>query len=137
MVLEPTTIAVDMSMTGPSGNMALNVSNIRLNLSPDILELAMSLQTSVLEPLIQPPAEQPVSKCTTFIKVGICVCRGGQLLTGMSNGPATFQAAGLLQCFARHISDFSIARLIIRSSLFKELKSRALVYTKLPIEKSS
>lgn len=69
MVLEPTTVAVDMSMNGPSGNMSLNVSNIRLNLSPDILELAMSLQTSVLEPLIQPPAEQPVSKCTKFVKV--------------------------------------------------------------------
>lgn len=69
MVLEPTTIAVDMKMAGPSGNMTLNISNIRLNLSPDILELAMSLQTSVLEPLIQPPAEQPVSKCTKFLKV--------------------------------------------------------------------
>lgn len=70
MVLEPTTVAVNMKMNGPSGNMSLNVSNIRLNLSPDILELAMSLQSSVLEPLIQPPAEQPVSKCTRFFKVG-------------------------------------------------------------------
>lgn len=69
MVLEPTTLAVDMSMNGPSGNLGIRLSNIRLNLSPDILELAMSLQSSVLEPLIQPPAEQPVSKCTKFAKV--------------------------------------------------------------------
>jgi len=69
MILEPASLAVGVKMSGGSGNLSLDVSNVRLNLSPDILELAMSLQASVLEPLIQPPAEQPVSKCTTFVKV--------------------------------------------------------------------
>ena len=73
-VLEPTQIGVAMEMAGPSGQFSLDVSNIRLNLSPDILELALSLQSSVLEPLIQPPAEQPVSKCSLFVKVAIPHC---------------------------------------------------------------
>ena len=73
-VLEPTRIGVAMEMAGPSGQFSLDVSNIRLNLSPDILELALSLQSSVLEPLIQPPAEQPVSKCSLFVKVATQHC---------------------------------------------------------------
>ena len=72
MVLEPASLAVGVKMQGPSGNLTLDVSNLRLNLSPDILELAISLQASVLEPLIQPPAEQPVSKCTSFVQVQAC-----------------------------------------------------------------
>ena len=69
-VLEPCRIAMDMSMQGGSGQLTLDVSNIRMNLSPDILELALSVQTSLLEPLVQPAAEQPVAKCSRFTKVG-------------------------------------------------------------------
>lgn len=59
-----------MEMVGPSGTFILDVSNIRINLSPDILQLALGLQTTVLEPLIQPSADQPVSRCSQYIKVG-------------------------------------------------------------------
>ena len=70
-VLEPTSIGVKMEMVGSSGTFILDISNIRINLSPDILQLALGLQSTVLEPLVQPSAHQPVTRCSRFVKVSI------------------------------------------------------------------
>ena len=56
---------------GQQGNVKLSVSNIRFNISPDIVELFMTLQNSVLSPLLQPAADKPVAKCATFNKVSL------------------------------------------------------------------
>ena len=57
-ILEPCRIGVDMKMRNGSGDFNLSLSDLKLNLAPDILELVQSLQTSVLEPLVQPSADQ-------------------------------------------------------------------------------
>ena len=59
-VLEPCRIAVDMTLRnpGPVGDLNFSISDLRLNLSADILELVGSLQSSVLEPLVQPSPDQ-------------------------------------------------------------------------------
>lgn len=59
-VLEPCRIAVDMRMKGPTGDFNLSLSDLKLNLAPDILELVQSLQSSVLEPLVQPAPDRSV-----------------------------------------------------------------------------
>ena len=43
---------------GPVGDLNFSISDLRLNLSADILELVGSLQSSVLEPLVQPSPDQ-------------------------------------------------------------------------------
>lgn len=58
-VLEPCRIAVDMKMS-KSGDFNLSLSDLKLNLAPDIFELVQSLQTSVLEPLVQPAPDRSV-----------------------------------------------------------------------------
>ncbi len=58
MVLEPCKVAVRMDMGGAAGDIQLTLSDLRMNLSPDVLELALSLQSSVLEPLVQPPPDR-------------------------------------------------------------------------------
>lgn len=75
-VLEPITLGIQADMQGEQGNVKLSISNIRLSISPDILELFMKLQTSVLAPLLQPAAEQPLAKCSTFTKVLIGSLQG-------------------------------------------------------------
>ena len=57
-VLEPCRIGIDMKMRNGTGDFNLSLSDLRLNLAPDILELVQSLQSSVLEPLVQPAADQ-------------------------------------------------------------------------------
>ena len=47
-----------MDMGGAAGDIQLALSDLRMNLSPDVLELALSLQSSVLEPLVQPPPDR-------------------------------------------------------------------------------
>lgn len=64
-VLEPCRIAVDMKMRGPTGDFSLSLSDLKLNLAPDILELVQSLQSSVLEPLVQPAPDRSVHGNTT------------------------------------------------------------------------
>ena len=59
-VLEPCRIAVDMRMKGPTGDFNLSLSDLKLNLAPDILELVQSLQSSVFEPLVQPAPDRSV-----------------------------------------------------------------------------
>ena len=57
-VLEPCKVGMMMEMSGGSGDIQLKLSDLRMNLSPDVLELAMSLQSSVLEPLVQPAPDK-------------------------------------------------------------------------------
>lgn len=57
-VLEPCRVGIDMKMKNGTGDFNLSLSDLKLNLAPDILELVQSLQSSVLEPLVQPAADQ-------------------------------------------------------------------------------
>lgn len=59
-VLEPCRVAVDMKMKGATGDFNLSLSDLKLNLAPDIVELVQSLQSSVLEPLVQPAPDRSV-----------------------------------------------------------------------------
>ncbi|KAK9819963.1 hypothetical protein WJX72_004515 [[Myrmecia] bisecta] len=69
VVLEPCKVSVDMKLLDSTGDFKLSISDLRLNLSADILELVLSLQKSVVEPLVQPSADRPIAKCTTFVKL--------------------------------------------------------------------
>ena len=64
-VLEPCRIAVEMKMRGPTGDFNLSLSDLKLNLAPDILELVQSLQSSVLEPLVQPAPDRCAHRLLT------------------------------------------------------------------------
>ena len=67
VVLEPCRIAAEISMQPEdAADFQVEVSDVRMNLSPDVLELALSLQTTVLEPFISPPADKyvPPSRLT-------------------------------------------------------------------------
>lgn len=87
-VLEPCRIAVDMKMRGPTGDFNLSLSDLKLNLAPDILELVQSLQSSVLEPLVQPAPDRSVhGKATAcccsryYVMVVLCkICTSDQAL---------------------------------------------------------
>lgn len=68
-MLEPANVSVRLHWEGAAGLLELGVSNLRLNLSPDVLQLALGLQRSVLEPLVQPPPEAPLARCSRFVKV--------------------------------------------------------------------
>ena len=57
-VLEPCKLGVTADLAGGAGDVALRLSDLRLNLSPDVAELAAALQASVLEPLIQPSPDR-------------------------------------------------------------------------------
>lgn len=57
-MLEPCKVGIMMELSGGSGDIQLKLSDLRMNLSPDVLELAMSLQSSVLEPLVQPAPDK-------------------------------------------------------------------------------
>lgn len=59
-VLEPCRVAVEMKMKGATGDFNLSLSDLKLNLAPDIVELVQSLQSSVLEPLVQPAPDRSV-----------------------------------------------------------------------------
>ena len=61
MVLEPCTIAADVTMRpGGAGDCKVTVSDVRLNVSADLLELAQSLQQTVLAPLVAPAPDRSV-----------------------------------------------------------------------------
>ena len=53
-VLEPCRSGVEMKMNSGTGDFNLSLSDLKLDLAPDIFELVQSLQSSVLEPLLQP-----------------------------------------------------------------------------------
>ena len=60
-VLEPCRIAAQIEMQPEdAADFQVEVSDVRMNLSPDVLELALSLQTTVLEPFVSPASEQCV-----------------------------------------------------------------------------
>ena len=54
-----------MKMRGPTGDFNLSLSDLKLNLAPDILELVQSLQSSVLEPLVQPAPDRCAHRLLT------------------------------------------------------------------------
>lgn len=60
-VLEPCRVSLSMDTEGSAGDLKLTISDISLNVSADILDLAQSLQTSVLEPLVQPSPDRCVA----------------------------------------------------------------------------
>lgn len=57
-VLEPCKISVHVDMAKGTGDVRLQISDVHIRVSPDVLELGASLQASVLEPLIQPSADR-------------------------------------------------------------------------------
>ena len=54
-VLEPCRIGVEMKMKNGTGDVNLSLSDLKINLAPDIFELVQSLQSSVL---VQPPPDR-------------------------------------------------------------------------------
>jgi len=57
-VLEPCRVSVKLEQGGAGSTIEAAVSRLRLNVSVDVLELVLSLQSSVLEPLVQPAADR-------------------------------------------------------------------------------
>ena len=64
-VLEPCKVALsaDLGGNGSGGDVQIRLSDLRVNLSPDVAELALSLQASLLEPLAQPPPDRCMGTC--------------------------------------------------------------------------
>jgi hypothetical protein len=62
-VLEPCKLALEMSMGPAGGDVSVKLSDMRLNLSPDVLELMLALQSSIIEPLVHPPPDRCGHKC--------------------------------------------------------------------------
>ena len=60
-VLEPCNVSVTMASTAGSGDVMLEVTKLKLNISVDVLELVLSLQSSVLDPLVQPSPDKCVA----------------------------------------------------------------------------
>lgn len=50
-------------------DLKLDASDLRLTLSPDVLELGSALAASALAPLMQPKPDQPLASCTQFERV--------------------------------------------------------------------
>ena len=58
-VLEPCHIGANITLDPDSvGDFQVAISDVRLNLSPDVVELALSLQSTVLEPFVSPPPDK-------------------------------------------------------------------------------
>ena len=57
-VLEPCNVSVTMASTAGTGDVTLEVTKLKLNVSVDVLELVLSLQSSVLDPLVQPSPDK-------------------------------------------------------------------------------
>ena len=72
-VLEPCRIGVEMKMKNGTGDFNLSLSDLKLNLAPDIFELVQSLQSSVLEPLVQPPPDRSAGHGILFLFPAICM----------------------------------------------------------------
>lgn len=53
-VLEPCRLTAELKQAGGTTDVEVGVSALRLNVAVDVVELATSLQASVLEPLAQP-----------------------------------------------------------------------------------
>lgn len=75
------------------GWLQVALSDLRVNVSPDVVELALALQSSVLQPLMQPPPD----KCALLVAGRNWSSdpeRGGFLVVACS---ATVVGAALLQ----------------------------------------
>ena len=73
-VLEPCKISVHVDMTKGTGDVRLQISDVHIRVSPDVIELGASLQASVLEPLIQPSADRYDVFCGLIVlSVGHCL----------------------------------------------------------------
>ena len=59
-VLEPVTLAAAISSERGNGKASVDLSKLKLNVSMDVLELILRLQSSVLGPLVQPSPDQCV-----------------------------------------------------------------------------
>lgn len=58
-VLEPCAIDANVTMrTNGPGDCAVTLSDVRMNVSADLLELAQSLQQTVIAPLVAPAADR-------------------------------------------------------------------------------
>ena len=57
-LLEPCNVSVTMASTAGTGDVTLEVTKLKLNVSVDVLELVLSLQSSVLDPLVQPSPDK-------------------------------------------------------------------------------
>ena len=104
-VLEPCKVGVRLDLGGDAGDIQLTLSDLRMNLSPDVLELALSLQSSVLEPLVQPPPDRcthlPIQKGKTLHNCDkLCCLLSGQYgvplllrcVSGTSNSSQSWSA---------------------------------------------
>ena len=67
-VLEPVTLSASISSEGGTGKANIALSKLKLNVSMDVLELILRLQSSVLGPLVQPSSDQYVRKKNPFPK---------------------------------------------------------------------
>jgi len=81
-VLEPCNISVTMASNAGSGDVTLEVTKLKLNVSVDVLELVLSLQSSVLDPLVQPSPDKCAApaRAVQFGADAGC-CRGKQELS--------------------------------------------------------
>lgn len=74
-VLEPCKISVHVDMAKGTGDVRLQISDVHIRVSPDVLELGASLQASVLEPLIQPSADRCHALKSLFILNVSVICK--------------------------------------------------------------
>ncbi|KAL4447306.1 hypothetical protein ABPG77_007339, partial [Micractinium sp. CCAP 211/92] len=78
-VLDPCRLGLAFSLVAAAGegedarpastDVRLEATDLRLTLSPDVLELGALLAASALEPLMQPQPDQPVASCNQFERV--------------------------------------------------------------------
>jgi hypothetical protein len=75
VVLEPCRLGLTFKLQGPAPgqqdgagltDISLDVSDIRLSLSPDVVQMATSLAGSALQPLLQPKPDAPLTTCNQF-----------------------------------------------------------------------
>eukprot|EP00887_Chlorella_sp_A99_P001951 scaffold18.g1951.t1 len=79
-VLEPCRLALGFELDGggeaggdgSTTDLQLESSELRLTLSPDVVQLAASLANSVLQPLLQAKPDQPLMSCSQFERVWAC-----------------------------------------------------------------
>ncbi|KAK9815130.1 hypothetical protein WJX73_008307 [Symbiochloris irregularis] len=68
-VLEPCCIGADIKMyPGGKGDCELTLSDLRLNVSADLIELAQNLERNVLGPLAFPSPDKPIAMCSRFAR---------------------------------------------------------------------
>lgn len=57
-MLEPCQLTAQLKQGKGGNEVEVKLSKLQLNVSVDVLELVLSLQSSVLEPLVQPAADR-------------------------------------------------------------------------------